>query len=161
MLKKFYQNNRVSCGACAYASLVSAFGYSLTEKQACDDVSTTLKSGTDTNCVLRALKKKNIEANQVFLHTNFNEYGRWLYLNSINRLLYVVCRGSNKGKRGRPTQEHHAILITNGMVYDSALKHVLPLEAFTIKYNYKFGIEQMIMVESPVRGKSFAKDVDI
>jgi hypothetical protein len=148
-LKTYWQNNRVTCAACAYGTFLNAFGYNLTEAQCCDDVKTTIKGSHDLN-VFRALKNRKIECSFVQLNTDIYEYGRWLYLNSINRVLYVSLHGSNKGKRGRPTEEYHAITISNGLVYDSALKDVMNLDAFVSKYNHKLIIECMILADLPI-----------
>jgi hypothetical protein len=70
-------------------------------------------------------------------------------------------RGQNKGKRGRPTVEHHAVCVSDGMVYDSAIQDILPLEAYEIKYNHKFYIDLIILVDNPNPQKFLAKGIDI
>jgi hypothetical protein len=151
MLKKLNQNDRITCGACAYATLLSGIGVNINERQACDEVKLTKKSdgGTYTHNVINALKARNIEHGYAYIDRPIEEYGRWLYLNSINRFLYVTMFGQNKHKRGAPTKEHHAICVSNGMVYDSAMKDVLPLDAYVIKYNHKFIIQEFIMIDDP------------
>ena len=115
MLKKLYQANRVTCAPCSYATILSGFNINITEREACDDCNTT-KSGTSNYSVLAALHKRKIEANLVHINQSFEEYRRWLYLNSINRFLYVSMTGGNKGKRGRATVEHHAVCLSNGLI---------------------------------------------
>jgi hypothetical protein len=146
-LKHYNQGNRGSCAACAYGTVLSGFNINLTEAQCCDEVKTT-KKGTDNYEVLNALKKRNIECGIAHINDTLDNYGRWLYLNSINRFLYVCMFGQNKHKRGRPTQECHAVCVSNGIVYDSAHNEVLPLEAYQLKYNHKFIIESIILTDS-------------
>jgi len=159
MLRHYYQNDRVTCAACAYGTVLSGMGINLTEAQCCDDCGTT-KSGTFDTSVLRALKKRNIDAGYVSINQTLEEYGRWLYLNSINRFLYVSMFGQNQGKRGAPTKEHHAVCISDGKVYDSALKEVLPLDAYATKYNKRFFINSIILVDDPNPKKFLAKGLD-
>jgi hypothetical protein len=159
MLKKYYQNDRVTCAACAYGTCLSGMGIYLTEAQCCDEVKTD-KRGTFDSAILAALHKRKIEANLVHINQSFEEYGRWLYLNSINRFIYVSMAGQNKGKRGRPTMERHAVCVSNGMVYDSAMKEILPLDAYGIKYNHRFLIELIILIDNPKPEKFLAKGLD-
>lgn len=160
MLKLFNQQNRVTCAACSYATVLSGFGINITEREACDDCHTD-KRGTFDSSVLRALRKRGIDANIAYLNIDFDSYSRWLYLNSINRFLYVSMFGQNQGKRGAPTKEHHAIAINNGMVYDSAYPEVIPLETYTFKYNKKFLIELIILVDNPNPQKFLSKGLDL
>ena len=60
MLKKYYQNDRVTCAACAYGSCLSGVGVYLTEAQCCDEVKTD-RQGTSNHSVLAALHKRKIE----------------------------------------------------------------------------------------------------
>ncbi|MDO8611109.1 MAG: cysteine peptidase family C39 domain-containing protein [bacterium] len=157
MLKLMYQGNRCTCGVCAYSILLSGLGIRISERVACDEVNCT-KNGTNTLNVLRALNRRKIEAHLIDLDISFQSYQRWLYLNSINRLLYVSMFGQNRGKKGKPTKENHAVCISMGMVYDSSIKEVLPIEAYETKYNFRFVIKEMILVDIPDKYRK--KNVD-
>jgi len=164
MLRLKNQGDRVSCGACSYAILLSGLNIFISEKQACDECKTTI-NGTACLNVLNALKKRKIDCYFVELNISFKEYERWLYLNSINRILYLSYLGKNKGKKqGRPSEDNHAVCCCNGFIYDSNENEPLPIETFTNKYNYKFIIKDMILVEIPkeLQEKAkFDKGIDI
>ena len=83
------------------------------------------------------------------MNEDFFSYFRWLKLNSFNRFLYVGFNGANKGRRGCPTNESHAVVVSNGFVCDSAFSCPMPLDAYFSKYNHKSKIIFMIMVDSP------------
>lgn len=164
MTLKLLRQHGPTCGACSYATLLSAFGISISESEAIKEVGTKLQ-GTDDYRIIGALRKRKIECGYAYLNIDFNSYQRWLYLNSLNRILYVTCHGRNKRtylngsfKRGRPSEEHHAIIIFEGMVYDSAHNEIVPLEAYVFKYNTEFNIKTMIMVDTP-KFKKHTEDV--
>jgi len=151
MLRHFWQADRVTCLSNAYRTILSGFGILISEKQACDECKTT-KNGTSVFDGLSALKKRGLDAHYVSINQPFALYGRWLNLNSNNRFLLVNCYGQNKGKRGRPTEEHHAICLYNGKVWDSACKEILPLDVWaSIKYNKQFIVNGFVMIESPLK----------
>jgi hypothetical protein len=156
MLKLFDQNDRVTCAACSYATLLSGLGIKITEAQACDEVKTK-KSGTIDYNILEALQTRKIESNLIRINQSFSEYGRWLYLNSLNRFVIVSCNFISQGKRGRPAKDCHAVCISDGMVYDSAENAIIPLETYTFKHNKEFEILSMIIVDNP----NFKKRIDI
>ncbi len=110
------QDNRVTCAACAYATILGGFDVTISERQACDELNTD-KKGTFDSDVARALRKRKIDFDFVQLNTSFEEYHRWLHLNSINRFIYLSCHFVSKSKRGRPSNSYHAVAVNNGLVY--------------------------------------------
>lgn len=160
MLKLYNQSDRVTCAACAYATLLSGLNINISEKQACDECLTDKKGTFDTD-VFHAILKRKIEANFVYINQSFKEYGRWLYLNSRDRFIFVSCHFISNSGRGRNKNDYHAVVCSDGMIYDSAYKEIIPLEIYTFKYNKQFIIRSIILVDNPYpekRNKGF--DID-
>ena len=155
MLKHFHQEGLTTCGAVAYRILLFDT-VSLTEKEAKVECKTGKggKPGTYTHDVLYALRNRKIEANCVRLNVDFEEYSRWLKLNSMGRKLYLschyvdhACNGLGKKGRGRPSNRHHAITVSNGMVYDPGENQACPIEAYFDVYSKHLWIKDMILVD--------------
>ena len=148
MLRHFRQMTNCSCGAAAFRTLISDIEL-ISEKQAVDEVETK-KSGTFTNNIRLALNRRGIENNLVHLDVDWDEYLKWLKLNSVGRKLYLACIYYDKpygNGRGRPRIRHHAIVVSNGEIFDPAENEKLPIEAYNHIFSRKLVIEQMILVD--------------
>ncbi len=144
----FPQKTNVTCGAAAYRTALSQFEL-ISEKQACDEVKND-KWGTNAHNILNAFKKRGLDANLIELDTDWNEYSRWLALNSKNRLLILDCQFNDKagGKgQGRDRIRLHYIVVSNEFVYDPAHQSVCPLECYLDIHNKKVTIRSMIMID--------------
>lgn len=147
MIVHFKQKTNVTCGAACYRMMIG----NITEKQACDEVKTT-KMGTYTSNVYKALLNRfgKDKVGIVSLNTDFSEYLKWLNLNSTGRMLYLGCDYVNRpcgGGKGRDKHRYHAILVSDGMIYDPSEDCPLPVESYFHTFNKKMIIEQMILVD--------------
>lgn len=140
----FEQKTSNTCGSACYRMIISQWEL-ISEKQAVDEV-LTKKSGTFTSEVYDALKKRDIECILVHLNTDFDEYSRWLYLNSIKRILYLSCEFIGNSGKGRNHHRQHAILVSDGHVYDPAKNKPCPLESYYDTFR-KLIIDDMIVID--------------
>lgn len=148
MIKHFQQEKNTSCGAAAYRMLLSD-NVDMTEKEARKECKTKA-SGTYTFNVISALKQRGIEFANVNLDVDFEEYSRWLFLNSMGRKLYLSCHYRDKaygGKGGRDGQRHHAIVASEGYIYDPSEAKPCPIEAYFDVYSKKLTIKEMILID--------------
>ena len=151
MLKHSQQIGSTSCGAVAFKIMISD-KVDLTEKQAKKECKTGRgRAGTYCHDVLFALRARGMEANLVTLNVDFEEYSRWLYLNSMGRKLYLACHFICKaygGKGGRNRQRHHAIIAHDGYIYDPGEAKPVPIESYFDIYNKSLMIKNMILVDN-------------
>lgn len=148
-LVHFRQKTNVTCGATAYRTILSHFNHLISEKQAVDEVKTT-KNGTSSRNVLSAFKNREINASFVFLGIDFEEYSKWLNYNSKGRLLYLSCHFFRKPtgiKRGRNRVDCHAIVVSEGLIYDPAKDSPIPIECFMDTEDKRIYIHSMIMID--------------
>lgn len=151
MLKHSKQIGHTTCGAVAYKILLSDT-VELTEKEAKKECKTGKggKRGTYSFDVLAALRARGIDAHSVELNVDFIEYSRWLDLNSMGRKLYLACHYVDKacgGKGGRNSERHHAVTVSNGMVYDPGENQPCPIGAYMDVFSKKLTIKTMILVD--------------
>lgn len=146
----YQQKTNVTCGAAAYRSIVSQWEL-ISEKQAVDEVKTK-KSGTEAWSVVEALRKRHIPCEWIHLNIDFEEYSRWLLLNSKKRLLYLACEFIDNSGRGRNSHRHHAIAVSEGFVYDPAKDAPLPIEGYCDTWNRAMIVKNMIMVDKDAVG---------
>jgi hypothetical protein len=147
MITHFKQKTNVSCGAACYRMMIG----NITEKQACDEVKTT-KKGTYTSNVYHALLKRfpKEKVGIATLNADFGEQLHWLDLMSKNRILYFGCDFVNRaygGKGGRDKHRYHAILLSDGMVYDPSEDQPYPIEAYFHTFNKRLIIDGVILLD--------------
>jgi len=156
MLKHFHQEGQTTCGAAAFRILLSD-RVEITEKQAKKECRTgkDRKRGTFGLDVLSALRKRNIEAYYINLDVDFEEYSRWLLLNSIHRKLYLSCHFIDRACGGKGEQKgrgdahrHHSIIASDGWIYDPSEDKPCPIEAYFDIYSKKLVIKTMILTEA-------------
>ena len=139
------QRTNITCGAAAYRTIISQWQV-ISEKQAVDEVETD-KTGTATTSVLRALRKRNIPCECVYLDIDYDAYARWLLLTSKKRLLYLACEFIDNSGKGRNRHRHHAITVSDGFVYDPAQSNPVPIESYYDTWNRTMLIKNMIIVD--------------
>ena len=145
----FKQKTDSTCGAAAFRMIVSKKEV-ISEKQAVDEVKTN-KSGTDSTDVLNALKNRGFDVHLIKLNVDYLDYARWLYLNSKNRLIYLVCKyndiaGGNGG--GRDRIRNHAVAVHNGFIYDSGCDSPIPVDCYITTLNRKIYLDHMILMDN-------------
>lgn len=148
MLKHHRQERHSSCGAAAFKIMLSDT-VDITEKVARKECHTKA-SGTHNFNVLNALRARNLDANMVQLDVEFAEYSRWLFLNSMGRKLYLCCHFIDKacgGRGGRDRNRHHAVVCSDGYIYDPGEDKPCPIEAYFDTFSKKLFIKSMIMVD--------------
>lgn len=148
MLKHYQQERYRSCGAACFRILLSDI-VDISESEARKECQTRA-SGTHTSNVVKALKNRGIPSNFVNLNVDFEEYSRWLFLNSFRRKLYLSCEYINRArgsKGGRDQHRHHAVIASNGFIFDPGENKPCPIEAYFDTYNKKLIIENMILID--------------
>src|SRR3990167_1801520 len=141
-MKHLQQTKRNSCWAACFAMIAGC-----SEEQAIKECQTKA-TGTNSKNVCAAFIKRNITPIEVDLNVEWNEYSRWLALNSMGRKLYVSGTFRDRyAKVGRDRIRHHAIVVKDGMVFDPSQKEPLPIEAFNHVFNKKLVIKSMIIVD--------------
>jgi len=103
--------------------------------------------GTSSQNVLDGLRAVGIKCHLSRLRDKHENHMWWLTNCSYRWPIYVACDFVNQGKRGRPSHSHHAVLFANGMCYDGHVNHEEPLSSLVLKFNKKFVINDIIVIE--------------
>lgn len=108
--------------------------------------------GTRTSDVLDGMHKNGIDCSMVTLHDDGINHLWWLEQCSYRWPIYVGGTYVNQGKRGRPSQGHHAVLFANGMIYDGHNLREEPISAIATKVNKNFVVKSVIIFNRELSG---------
>ncbi len=143
MLSHFQQKSNVCCGAACYRILLSDKEI-ISEKQAVDEVLTT-NNGTKTSDVINALNKRGINNFLVQINIPYTEFFPWLNLNSQGRKIYLSGEFHDK-TRTKDKIRHHALVASNGFIYDPAEKEIYPIDCYFHTFSKSLIIKEMIII---------------
>lgn len=157
-INHIYGETHNGCGAAAFAMLFN-IGECMARK-ACK----TKASGTSVYNTLKAIKDTGLNAYLVSVDKDF--YYIKDFLNSMSKHfpIYASCQYRNKrigNKGGRDQKFQHAILIVDGIIYDSRETKEIDIECYESAFGKSLTINDIIIIdeERPRYGKS-KKDVN-
>jgi predicted double-glycine peptidase len=140
------QETEFTCGAASYRKMLSMIGITISEKQARIECKTTSR-GTNTHNVYAAFKNRGLPAYMVNINTEWNEYRRWLELNSLDRIIYVSGLYKNRyNTRGRDRINHHAVCTSYGVMFDPGENKPLDYPSYTATFNKSYMIGEIIFI---------------
>ena len=142
----FPQLGAYNCGPTALSCLFNTSVEHLEKLVQCDK-----NKGTYTSTVVGAMRREGIACNHVVLNANGNDHLWWLEINSHRWPIYLGCHFVEQGKRGRPRNSHHAVLLAGGMIYDGNSHREEPIGAISAKFNKKFIIKDAIIFEHELK----------
>jgi len=136
-----------NCGPVALSCLFNTSLEDLEKMVECDK-----DKGTYTTKVVAAMKEQGIECSHISLNGDGENHLWWLELNSFRWPIYLGCHFVVQGKRGRPSNRHHAVLLANGMIYDGNSHREEPIGAVAEKFNKKFVVKDAIIFHHELKG---------
>lgn len=139
-IRHFHQLGAFNCGPVALSCLFDTSLENLETIVECNK-----DKGTYSSKVEAAMKKIGIECNLVPLDSDHNNHLWWLEQASYRWPIYLGCHFVNQGKRGRPSNNHHAVLLANGLIYDGNCHREEPINAVVAKFNKTFKVTDAII----------------
>lgn len=101
--------------------------------------------GTHTSEAYEGLRKEGVDCNMISLHSDHSAHLWWLEQVSYRWPIYLGCHFIEQGKRGRPRNSHHAVLIANGLIYDGNNHREEPVNGVMAQFNRKFVVKDAIL----------------
>lgn len=138
-IKHHWQGNKGNCGPIALACLFESSVEDLEKIVKCTS------KGTYTENVFFGMKTEGIDCSLVSLREEVGNHLWWIKLLSCQRPVYAGCNFINQGKRGRPSNGHHAVLFANGMCYDGHNLREEPIDAIVTKFNKNLIIKDLVI----------------
>lgn len=139
-IRHFHQLGAYNCGPVALSCL---FDISLETLE--NIVECKANKGTYTTKVKEAMDNEGIECSLVSLHDDHSNHLWWLEQASHRWPIYLGCHFVHQGKRGRPINAHHAVLLAGGMIYDGNSHREEPINAVCQNFNKKFIVKDAII----------------
>lgn len=152
----FPQLGKANCGPVALQCLFDSPVEHLEKIVSCTS------KGTHHHLLLDGMKKNGIECSFVDLNdSDHSNHFWWLELVSYRWPIYLGCVFVNQGKRGRPSENHHAVLLANGFCYDGNEQREEPISSIQAKFNKKFLIKYAIIFNNELKNwkKNIEKDL--
>lgn len=81
----------------------------------------------------------------VELNEDANNHLWWLEQCSYRWPMYLGCNFISQGKRGRPSNGHHAVLFANGLCYDGHNLREEPIQAIATRFNKQLVVKNVII----------------
>jgi hypothetical protein len=142
----FPQLKAFNCGPTALSCIFNVSVEHLEKLVECDK-----NKGTYTSKVVSAMRSEGVECSHVVLDADHNSHLWWLELNSYRWPIYLGCHFVVQGKRGRPSNRHHAVLLANGMIYDGNSHREEPIGAVAEKFNKQFIVKDAVIFHNELK----------